>query len=118
MIARLARYLVLVAVVVGILSPLSSAALAKIGIIDHQVIVICTGHGLRTITVDQDGAPITASQDSDHCALVHAVDISVAIRPVLYAQRLGAAPPVTPYRQLHRTKNCCASYFSRAPPWA
>jgi hypothetical protein len=55
--------------------------LAQLGLIDGQVLVICTGTGLETIILGADGTPIESSHTSHPCLLVHATDTSTSVLP-------------------------------------
>lgn len=78
---RMVHILLFLGVASGLIVPKSTVLLADLGIISGQVIVICTGEGLRQITLDADGTPVEVSMDSDPCALNHATD-GANVKPV------------------------------------
>lgn len=77
MIARIAHILLVLSLTLGVVAPKASAALASLGLIRGDVIVICTGEGLRTIHLGGDGKPVELSDTPQHCLLVHALDAPV-----------------------------------------
>lgn len=93
MFARVLRLFLLIGVVLGIVAPKSSVVMAELGLIDAQVIVLCTGHGLETITIGPDGAPIKQTQDSAPCSLVHAADTVVPPNLLPWMGRLVGTVP-------------------------
>lgn len=106
----------MLAVAIGIVAPLGTAAMAGLGLAGGHVMVICTGDGLRLMTLGDDGRPIEISEDSEHCALVHASGTAVPAEP---AARVHSVVPIdqkAPRIGLHRTKHLCLSSLPRAPP--
>lgn len=79
MFRSLTKTLLVLAVILGIALPQVSAALAGLGLTDSRLLVICTGDGLRTIRIDENGEPVEVSHDIEICALVHAADTSKTI---------------------------------------
>ncbi|TPE51439.1 DUF2946 family protein [Amaricoccus solimangrovi] len=84
--ARLARSLLIVLTILGLLAPRVSAVLA-FAAPGVRTIVICTGDALRTIRIDEEGDAVPVVEHSDHCVLAHAADT---------AQRIAAAPVLAP----------------------
>lgn len=89
---RTAANLVALLVMLGILAPQGAGLLAATGLADGRVMVICTGDGLRTLRIDDDGKPVEISESADFCALVHAADIAAAIVPLPVPDRVAFAP--------------------------
>ncbi len=81
MIKSVVRLLLLLGVLVGIVLPKSSVALAQLGLIDGQVLVICTGSGFQTLVLDKGGTPVGSSHAAHPCLLVHATDTASAVLP-------------------------------------
>lgn len=77
MIARLAHILLVLCLMLGVVAPKASAALASLGLSRGDIIVICTGEGLRTIRLDETGKPVEMTSTPDHCLLVHALDVPI-----------------------------------------
>ncbi len=77
MIARLAHILLALCLTLGIVAPKASAALASLGMSRSDIVVICTGEGLRSIRLDETGEPVELSETPEHCLLIHALDIAV-----------------------------------------
>ncbi|NIY80234.1 MAG: hypothetical protein HWE33_12485 [Rhodobacteraceae bacterium] len=111
------RLFLFLALMLGIVGPKSSALLAQLGLIHTQVIVICTGDGLQTITLDADGNPIEHEDaKSQPCPLCHVTSTVVGMtldNPYPATHRLADYPKPdevsgrgAPY--VHR--------FARAPP--
>ncbi|WP_339854031.1 DUF2946 family protein [Roseovarius nubinhibens] len=74
MIRTVLRLLILVTLLTGVTLPKATAALASLGLSGSQTIVICTGEGLRTITLSADGTPVEQPETQDHdCLLVQAI---------------------------------------------
>lgn len=72
---RFLQICLLIGVMLGIVGPKSSALMAELGLIDARVIVICTGNGLETITLDENGNPIQGGPERhEPCPLIDAVD--------------------------------------------
>ena len=112
------KTLLIVCVALSILYPQGSALLARLGLSDGQVIVICTGDGLRTVQIGADGQPLQTSDKAEFCALVQTVDTAAGIAPsarpaplvLTLARRFEGARP-TP--EAHATHT-----LARAPPAA
>ncbi len=83
MIKSVLRLLLVLGVLTGIVLPKSSAALAQLGLISGQVLVICTGTGLETIVLGEDGDPVETRHSAHPCLLVHATDTSTPVLPPL-----------------------------------
>lgn len=81
------RYVIIALLVLGIILPQASAALAGLGLADGRAVVICTGDGLRTIHINDDGEPVEISHDAEFCALVYAADTSGRFLPAATASR-------------------------------
>ena len=81
MLRPVTRTILLIATILGILLPQGSAFLASMGLAKGQLIVICTGDGMRTIRLDDHGNPVETGEESEFCALTHAAQTSM--RPVL-----------------------------------
>lgn len=71
--ARLARSALIVLTVLGLLMPRVSAAVSLVAP-GTQVVVICTGDGLRTLVIGPDGKPTLAGHQTEHCLLAPSVD--------------------------------------------
>lgn len=114
----LARFLVTLVVSFGILAPQGSGALAFSGLADGRVLVICTGDGLRTIRIGDDGQPTDLSETADFCALSQALDTAVPALPLaVQVRRLPATRPVLPQEPI-RLRRTHRPSLPRAPPAA
>ncbi len=96
--------------------PQSSAVLAGLGLADGRVMVICTGDGLRTITLDDAGTPVEVSSETEVCALVHAVDTSVGSVGADPWQQEFHAKGTCFHTSLRMAQPACALSHPRAPP--
>lgn len=108
--------LLFLGVACGLIVPKSTVFLAELGIIRGDVIVICTGSGLKKITRDADGNLVEVSMETDPCALTHITNDP------------GRAPIVAPYpsfveladfprpHEAHGLTVAFSSQFARAPP--
>lgn len=65
------RTLLVLLLSLGVTAPLAGAAMAGLGPDGIRTVTICTGDGLRTLTLDGAGKPVTISDASHPCALVH-----------------------------------------------
>ncbi|MFV0243454.1 MAG: hypothetical protein ACK5IB_00340 [Qingshengfaniella sp.] len=104
-------------VILGIVAPKSSAALAELGLINAEVVVICTGQGWETITIGADGTPVHMDDSPDHCAQVKALATAPTPAPVprpLRPLRMDAPAPVLARLGAFPF----SSRFARAPPAA
>ncbi|MEO3415172.1 hypothetical protein AAFO92_10985 [Roseovarius sp. CAU 1744] len=114
--AMVARYVFLGLLCLGILLPQGSALLAAAGLADGRVLVICTGDGLRTIRISDEGEPVEISQEAELCALVDTTDTSAMSRlPGSAPHLLYATAPALP----HPPEAFVFARFlprSRAPP--
>ncbi|MFW2589039.1 hypothetical protein [Sagittula sp. SSi028] len=99
MLHGLFRLSLLCAVILGIALPKSTAALVALGLSRAQIIVICTGEGLRTITLDANGNPVAEDETDGHlCLMVHAVDGGSApdvTHPVALSRDVALTLPLT-----------------------
>lgn len=117
MIVRLAHILLTLCLILGTVAPKATAALASLGLSRGDIIVICTGEGLRTLRLDEAGEPVELTKTPEHCLLVHALDRPVQpprpARPVIWHPIAGewAASPISGLRLAVQNR-------SRAPPAA
>lgn len=110
------RLCLLLGVILGVVAPKSSAALAQRGVIDDRVVVIRTAHGLQEITLDEPGAaPGPRALHEAPCLLVHALDGAV---PVLQPAWLDLAVThrIRPRQDLWRSADAPNTGFAHAPP--
>ena len=115
---RIAAHFIALVVVLGILAPQGAGLLAAAGLADGRVLVICTGDGLRTLRIGDDGKPVEISQTADFCALVHAADTATPPSPApAPGKLLEAREPIIaqPLRALALARLC---RLPRAPPLA
>lgn len=92
MLVRVARSLLIVLTILGILMPRISAAIA-FAASGVETVVICTGDGLRTIRIDADGNPVPVTEHPDHCLFAHVADTAVrAVPPALPATLVATVP--------------------------
>ena len=114
---RLTRILVVVLTILGLLMPRVSGVAASV-VPGMVTVVICTGAGLQTLTIGEDGKPVPTSSRPDHCVLAHAVDTAV---PAEAAPRAVPAVDavVRPTGAQRRVEACRAARPPpRAPPAA
>jgi len=106
-------------VILGVVLPKTSAALVDSGLVQTNLVVICTGHGFQEILLDADGQPSDAPQvvEDAPCLLVHALDgvIPPHVPAWVAMARLVSlpAPPRAVPHEFH-----LPSGFARAPPRA
>ncbi|MEG3661620.1 DUF2946 family protein [Celeribacter halophilus] len=96
MLGRSIRIFLLLGVMLGIVGPKSSALMAQLGLINARTIVICTGDGLQTITLDANGNPVehqeTRSQPCPLCNVTPALAGAAFAEPVLALYDLADYP--------------------------
>lgn len=71
---RAFRPILILALCLAIVAPMAMAAVAGIGFSGTTSVLICTGDGLRKVTLDPDGKPVKISDSVEHCALPHTLD--------------------------------------------
>ncbi|MDP5305502.1 hypothetical protein [Paracoccus spongiarum] len=114
------RLLIVLGVVLGVVLPKTSAALAVLGLTDSRSVLICTGDGLERLDLGPGHHPQPAPEqahDGPLCLLVAALD---GVPPVWHPGWLALAhaafltrdSATDDVRRLARTR------FARAPPRA
>lgn len=86
------RLLLVLLTILGLLMPRISGAVASVspGV---RTIVICTGQGMVTLQLDENGNPVPVAASSDHCVLTNAADTAVRVEmPPLLAPLVGRVP--------------------------
>lgn len=114
---RIIQLVLILGVVLGLVLPKTSAAMAQLGLIESRTVLICTGFGLQTITLQEDGQPAdqNASEHDAPCTLVHALDrVALAETPVWIA--LSRAYRPTQLSHLWNATYLPATHLARAPP--
>lgn len=111
------RLFLLLGVILGVVLPKSSAALAQLGLVDERVVVICTGHGMQTITLSDDDRPQPPQVHDAPCLLVAPSDGTAPLAVPVWVQL--ARPPARPVRaDLWRAAEAPGPGHARAPPRA
>ena len=103
-------------VVLGLLLPKATAALAAMGLLG-ETIVICTGEGMTTITLDAQGKPISTTTSGEPCGLLAPVSHLAVPSPdwTPAERRLAAARAAPPQA---RPPALTGVPPPRAPPFA
>lgn len=116
MTARPLRFALVALTILGLLMPRVSAVVASVtpGV---QSVVICTGSGLQTIQIGEDGKTVQVSHGADQCLLSHAVDTAPGIAPVPVLLPL-AWEVDRPGDQVRKSGYRAARPPPRAPPLA
>lgn len=116
---RFVRLALLLGVILGVVLPKTSAALAGLGMVDGQRVVICTAHGLQEIDLDpqDDPAPSPAGEENPPCLLIHALDGVAPVQPPAWVAMARAVRP-EPARIIWRGAPAFQIRFARAPPRA
>lgn len=68
------RVLATIVLVVSLLAPFAGGWAMALGLADGRFVVICTGDGLQTIYIDENGDATHLSKDSVACVLNTAMD--------------------------------------------
>lgn len=108
------RLCLLLGVILGVVLPKSSAALAQFGVIDARVVVICTAQGLQRITLGGDDDAPRVRHEAP-CLLVHALD-GAARPPQDRWMRVGVVQRVRALHDQWRRSDAPSHGFARAPP--
>lgn len=114
---RIVQITLIVGVMLGLLLPKTSAALSELGLIGSRTVVICTGAGLKEITLTDNGQPAPQSEAHHEapCLLVHALDCWVQPETPVWIALAGALQPARQGHLWHETR-IAATHFARAPP--
>ncbi len=70
------RSLLVLLTILGLLMPRVSGVAASV-VPGGMTVVICTGQGMMTLRIDDDGNPVPVADQPDHCVLAHAADTAV-----------------------------------------
>ncbi|WP_411836934.1 hypothetical protein [Paracoccus sp. ME4] len=111
------RLVLLLGVILGVVLPKSSAALAQLGLVDDRVVVICTGHGMQTITLSDDDRPLPPQVHDAPCLLVAPSDGAAPVAPPVWVA-LAGGPARPAGRDLWRAADAPGPGHARAPPLA
>ncbi|RJE80236.1 hypothetical protein [Paracoccus sp. JM45] len=111
------RLFLMLGVILGVVLPKSSAALADMGLIDDRMVVICTGHGLIQVSLAdlESGNPDPAPGHEDACLLVHALDHAVPPSAPIWVRLASQLPPLVA-ADIWRSSQTPVDGFARAPP--
>lgn len=71
--ARVPRPVLIALMILGLLMPRVSAVAASV-VPGVGTVVICTGHGMMTLRIDESGTPASVAGHPDHCLLASAAD--------------------------------------------
>jgi hypothetical protein len=112
---RLPRTLLIVLTILSLVAPgLTGVAASATG--GAVTLVICTGDGLQTLVIGEDGVPIAADPHSSHCLLAHAADTAVRPEATASAQVLLGAPAAAPMARTRVAERRAARPPPRGPP--
>ncbi|MCF3972731.1 DUF2946 family protein [Paracoccus salsus] len=120
MIARILRLLVVLGVILGVVLPKASAALAGLGLSNARSVLICTGHGMQRVDLKPGHGPHHApapSHDEPLCLLVHALDGALAPPSPHWLALAHAAFMPSDIAMAH-VETPSRTRFARAPPRA
>lgn len=70
------RFLLVVLTVLALVLPRMSAVAASV-VPGTMTVVICTGQGMVTLRIDENGNPVPDRVQSDHCVLSQSADTAV-----------------------------------------
>ncbi len=70
------RSLLVLLTILGLLMPRVSGVAASV-VPGGMTVVICTGQGMMTLQIDENGNPVPVADHADHCVLAHAADTAV-----------------------------------------
>lgn len=115
---QMLRLVLLLGVILGVVLPKSSAALAALGVIDDHAVVICTGDGLVEVSLAELEPGEKPAPAHDHaCMLVHAIDhVATPMPPLWVRLAQGFTPRIADH--LWHPLQAPLEGFARAPPRA
>jgi hypothetical protein len=113
MLAGVPRLVLVALLILGLLMPRISAVAASV-VPGVSMVVICTGQGVITLRIDENGNPVPLADHSDHCLLAHAADTAPRMEGAPVHARVAEAVP-RPTGDLIRAESHRAT---RPPPRA
>ena len=102
--------------VVSLLAPFASGWAMALGVADGRLLVICSGDGLRTIYIDENGDATQLSEEAVQCVLKSAADTVQAIKPARHGERLLFVAQAVPAPSADLNTPAYLAPHPRAPP--
>ncbi|MEM6589345.1 MAG: hypothetical protein AAF641_12925 [Pseudomonadota bacterium] len=102
--------------IVSLLAPSAGGWAMALGVAEGRIFVICTGDGLRTFHIDENGDATQLSEEATACVLKSATDTAQAIMPEPAAQRLLFVTAAPNYIDLSQKDRLRLAALPRAPP--
>ncbi|MEM7599587.1 MAG: hypothetical protein AAF382_18015 [Pseudomonadota bacterium] len=82
------RLLATLVMMASLLAPFASSWAMALGVADGRLLVICSGDGLRTIYIDENGDATQLSDEAIACVLKSTTDTAEAVVPQGRSDRL------------------------------
>lgn len=114
--AYLTRVLATWLLVASLLVPFAGGWAMALGVAEGRIFVICTGDGLRTFHIDENGDATQLSDEAIACVLKSAADTAQAVRPEPSAQRLLYVAAASKFFHLSEKDHSHLAPLPRAPP--
>ena len=114
--AQLTRLLATWLLVGSLLVPFSGGLAMALGVAEGRIFVICTGDGLRTIHIDENGDATQISDEAIACVLKSAADTAQAVRPEPSAERLLYIAATSNFIDFSQNDHSHLAPLPRAPP--
>ncbi|MEO0371196.1 MAG: hypothetical protein AAF231_07040 [Pseudomonadota bacterium] len=102
--------------VVALLTPFAGGWAMALGVGEGRIFVICTGDGLRTFHMDENGDATPLSDEAIACVLKSAADTAQAVRTEPSAQRLLYVTALAVLTDLSKKERLHLAPLPRAPP--
>lgn len=112
----IAKRLTTLLLVASLLVPFTSGLAMAMGVADGRLLVICSGDGLRTIYIDENGDATQVSEEAINCVLKSAADTAQAVMPRREGQRLLFFATPTPAQSFSVAGLSFLTPHPRAPP--
>ncbi|MEL7012281.1 MAG: hypothetical protein AAFO72_03265 [Pseudomonadota bacterium] len=110
------KYLATLFLMAALLAPFASGWAMALGLGDGRLMVICSGDGLRTIYIDENGDATQVSDEVINCVLKSAADTSTPIRPERSADQLLFVTKTHNHHELGQSGYAFFTPHPRAPP--
>ncbi|MEL7253336.1 MAG: hypothetical protein AAGL23_04125 [Pseudomonadota bacterium] len=114
--AQLTRILATWLLVFSLLTPFAGGWAMALGLGEGRIFVICTGDGLRSFHMDENGDATPLSDEAIACVLSSAANTADAVRTEPGAQRLLYVTAVAPLPDLSKKDRLHLAPLPRAPP--
>ncbi len=110
------RWLATLILMAALLAPFASGWAMALGLADGRLMVICSGDGLRTIYIDENGDATQISDEAIACVLKSAVGTAKPALPERNAERLLFVNETCDHCNIGQSSHAYLAPQPRAPP--